>query len=64
MLQAIQNASDLLPALAHLSPVTMVGVGISAVATLVYVMTRMPELMLVVITSLMYAAVPLLPRLI
>lgn len=59
----LQIISDYLPAVLSMSPVTMVGVGIGATGSLLYVFTRIPELLLVVATSMTYAVVPLLPRL-
>lgn len=56
----LEMLSDYMPAVMHLSPVTMVGAGIGAFGGLLYLLTRIPELLLVVGTSLLYAVVPLL----
>jgi len=55
----LDTLSDYLPAFASLSPVTIVGIGIGAFGALLYLITRVPELLLVVATSLIYALVPL-----
>jgi hypothetical protein len=55
----LDTLSDYLPAVASLSPVTIVGIGIGAFGALLYLITRVPELLLVVATSLIYALVPL-----
>ena len=56
----LSSLTDYFPALASLSPVTMVGLGIVAIGTLLYFFTRVPEFLLVVFTALLYAAAPLL----
>ncbi|HSV13311.1 MAG TPA: hypothetical protein VLI90_03585 [Tepidisphaeraceae bacterium] len=59
MLETITNN---LPAIASISPITVAGVGVSALAALLYLFTRVPEMLLVIATAIIYAAVPLLPR--
>jgi hypothetical protein len=51
--------SNFLPSFTSLSPVTMVGIGIGALGALLYLVTRVPELLLVVATSIIYAVIPL-----
>jgi hypothetical protein len=58
-----QQISDYLPAITSISPITIAGLGIGALGTLLYIFTRMPELLLMVATAVIYAAVPLLPTL-
>jgi hypothetical protein len=59
----LEMLSNNLPAITSISPITVAGVGISALAALVYLFTRLPEMLLVIATATIYAAVPLLPRL-
>jgi hypothetical protein len=60
MLEMLSNS---LPAITSISPITVAGVGVSALAALIYLFTRLPEMLLVIATAVIYAAVPLLPRL-
>jgi hypothetical protein len=64
LLDQIQNVlnslSDYLPAITSLSPVTMAGLGVVALCSLLYFFTRVPEFLLVVLTAMLYAAAPLL----
>ncbi len=63
-MQTIQDLfarlTDYFPMLLTLSPITVVGLGIVALSTLMYLVTRTPEYLLVVLTAMMYSAVPLL----
>ncbi len=59
----VASLSDYAPVITHLSPVTMVGIAVAAAATLFYLVTRTPELLLVIFTAMLYAAAPLIPRL-
>ena len=54
------HASEYIPAITHVSPITMIGLGVVAMGTLLYLFTRVPEYLLVVVTALLYAAAPLL----
>jgi|HubBroStandDraft_6_1064221.scaffolds.fasta_scaffold3699200_1 hypothetical protein len=54
------QVSEYLPVLSSVSPVTMIGLGIVALGSLLYLFTRVPEYLLVVVTALLYAAAPLL----
>jgi hypothetical protein len=60
MSDLMYRLSDYVPALNHVSPVTMVGIGIVALGSLCYLFTRVPEYLLVVVTALLYAAAPLI----
>jgi hypothetical protein len=59
----LEQFSDYLPVITSVSPITIAGLGIGAFGTLLYIFTRMPELLLMVATAVLYAAVPLLPTL-
>ena len=59
----LETVSDYLPAITSVSSITIAGVGISAFTALIYLFTRIPELLLVIATAMIYAAAPLLPRL-
>jgi hypothetical protein len=59
----LEQLSDYLPVVTSISPITIAGLGIGALGTLLYIFTRMPELLLMVATAVIYAAVPLLPTL-
>jgi hypothetical protein len=53
---------DCIPAILKFSPVTMIGAGVCAVATLFYLFTRIPEFLIVIATALVYTAVPLMSK--
>jgi len=53
---------DMIPAILKFSPVTIIGAGVCAVATLFYLFTRIPEFLIVIGTALVYTAVPLLSK--
>lgn len=59
----ISTVNSNMPAFMQMSPVTMMGVGIAAFAALVYLFTHASEMLLVVMTAVVYAAVPALPHL-
>jgi hypothetical protein len=59
----LEQLSGYLPVITSVSPITIAGLGIGALGTLLYIFTRMPELLLMVATAVIYAAVPLLPTL-
>lgn len=50
---------DWIPAILKFSPITIIGTGVCAVATLFYLFTRIPEFLIVIGTALVYTAVPL-----
>jgi hypothetical protein len=50
---------DWIPAILKFSPITIIGTGVCAVATLFYLFTRIPEFLIVIATALVYTAVPL-----
>lgn len=52
--------SDHMPTISAISPVTMAGAGIVALSALLYLFTRVPEYLLVLLTAMLYAAAPLL----
>lgn len=58
----LNSLMDYLPVVMSISPITAVGLGIVALGTLMYLLTRTPEFLLVVLTAMMYSAVPLLPK--
>jgi hypothetical protein len=58
----LDQLSDYLPIVATLSPITVFGLGIGAFCTLLYLLTRAPEFLLIVITAMLYSAVPLMHR--
>ncbi len=53
---------DWIPAILKFSPVTIIGAGVCAVATLFYLFTRIPEFLIVIATALVYTAVPLMSK--
>ncbi len=59
----MMQVSDLLPGLPPLSIVTVVGMSIMAATGVLYLLSRVRELLLIAGISLIYAAVPLLPML-
>lgn len=63
MFEFIQSICNSLPPSMHVAPITVAGVGIAGFAMLVYCITRSPEMLLVVLTAVAYAIVPVLPRL-
>jgi hypothetical protein len=56
----LSSLTDYFPVITNMSPVTMVGIGIVALGSVLYFFTRVPEFLLVVLTALLYAAAPLL----
>jgi hypothetical protein len=64
MTPIIEKLSDYLPAITSISPITIAGIGVTALAGLLYLFMRIPELLLVMLTGILYAAAPLLPRII
>jgi hypothetical protein len=56
----LSSLTDYFPVITNLSPVTLAGMGIVALGSLLYFFTRVPEFLLVVLTALLYAAAPLL----
>jgi hypothetical protein len=61
--QMLMQVADLVPGLPPISIITVVGVSMMAVTGLLYLISRIPELLLLTIISMLYAAVPLLPLL-
>ena len=55
----MNTLSDYLPAVSSLSPITVVGLAVGAAGALLYLISRVPELLLVTGTALIYALVPL-----
>lgn len=55
---------DHLPAILMLSPITLGGLGIGALALVMYLISRTPEYLLILLTALFYSIVPLIPKLI
>jgi len=63
MYEMIQSLCNSLPTNMHVAPITLAGAAIAAFALLVYFITRTPEMLLVVLTAVAYAIVPVLPAL-
>jgi len=59
----MMQVSDLLPGLPPLSIVTVVGMSMVGATVLLYLLSRIRELLFIAGISLLYAAVPLLPML-
>jgi hypothetical protein len=53
---------DMIPEILKFSPVTIIGAGVCAVATLFWLFTRIPEFLIVIGTALLYTAVPLFSK--
>jgi hypothetical protein len=51
---------SMFPMVASMSPVTVAGIGLIAVSSVMYLFSRMPEFLMVAATALIYAAVPLI----
>lgn len=56
----LSSLSDYMPALSTISPITVIGLGIVALCSLLYLFTRVPEYLLVIVTALLYAVAPLI----
>jgi hypothetical protein len=63
MFDFIQNLTNMLPVAMHVSPITVAGAGVAAIAFSIYCITRSPEMLLVVLTAMAYAIVPVLSQL-
>ncbi len=53
--------SNYLPIVATLSPVTVAGIGLIALSSVLYLVSRAPEFLMVAATAMMYSVVPLIP---
>jgi hypothetical protein len=58
--QMVLQVHELLPGLPPLSIITVIGMAIVASSLLLYLLSRVPELLLVTAISFLYAAVPML----
>ena len=56
----IMQVSDLLPGLPPLSIVAVVGLSIVVASSVLYLLSRIPELLLITGISLIYAAAPMM----
>ena len=59
----MMQMTDLLPGLPPLSIVTVVGLSIVAASSVLYLLSRAPELLLVTAISALYAAAPMISML-
>ncbi len=56
----LMQVADLVPGLPPISIITVVGVSVMAVTGIGYLISRIPELLLLTFISLLYAAVPVM----
>lgn len=57
-----QMIAELIPALTNVSPITLAGVGVVGVGLVMFLLTRMPEFLLVIFVALAYSTTPLLSQ--